>query len=200
MADLNEAYVALLQSAGPRQTVVAESARPQTNGHRGLWILVSVAMLAPITGVVVANLASHTKVAEPPSLASPRTAALRGGTTTTPPPSTTVPSAASSPATDLPAGAPPTTSPPITSSPTPALSGHVWCRASAEPSTDGYQGDYEVSVDSDQPYTEVTASDSADSWSDETDASGAADILLSGTSPGEQITVTIGTASCSTTA
>jgi cardiolipin synthase A/B len=74
------------------------------------------------------------------------------------------------------------------------------CQASAAPADDGYTGDYDVDVTSNQPYTEATASDSSDKWSDETNGSGDVVIKLYYTSPGESITVTVGGATCSTTA
>jgi hypothetical protein len=88
-------------------------------------------------------------------------------------------------------GAPPPTGP---------TSGAPWCRATATPSPDGYSGDYEVAVESNQPDRTATASDAGDRWSDSTNASGYADIRLWHTSPGEAITVSVGAASCSTTA
>lgn len=76
----------------------------------------------------------------------------------------------------------------------------AWCTASASPSNDGYSGDYEIHVHSNQPYAKATASDSSDSWSRETDGSGYADIRLYYTSAGESVTVRVGNATCSTTA
>jgi hypothetical protein len=76
----------------------------------------------------------------------------------------------------------------------------AWCQASASPSNDGYSGDYQVTVQSNQPDAKATASDSTDSWSDYTNGSGAVDIRLYYTSAGETITVTVGGATCSTTA
>jgi hypothetical protein len=84
-------------------------------------------------------------------------------------------------------------------SPAPPSSG-PWCTASASPSNDGYPGDYEVYVHSNQPDTRATASDANDTWSDDTDSSGYVAIWLYDTSPGEQITVTVGPATCTTTA
>lgn len=89
------------------------------------------------------------------------------------------------------ASAPPTTEPP---------SSGAWCTASASPSSDGYAGDYDVFVHSNEPDAKATASDANDSWSHETDASGYADIYLWHTSPGETITVRVGNASCTTSA
>lgn len=126
-------------------------------------------------------------------------------TTTVPPPTTTAPPTTEAPAIAAPTAPqpapepPPTTSPPTTSSPPPPSSG-AWCTASAAPSNDGYPGDYEVYVHSNQPDTEATASDAGDTWSHETDSTGYADIRLYNTSPGEPIGVTVGAASCSTTA
>jgi phosphatidylserine/phosphatidylglycerophosphate/cardiolipin synthase-like enzyme len=98
----------------------------------------------------------------------------------------------------------PTTSTPTspyrtTSPPTTPASG-AWCQASATPANDGYSGDYDVDITSNLPYTEATASDSTDKWSDETNGSGDVVIRLYYTSPGKSITVTIGAATCSTTA
>ncbi|MHB1447002.1 MAG: hypothetical protein ACYCTI_01690 [Acidimicrobiales bacterium] len=76
----------------------------------------------------------------------------------------------------------------------------AWCQASAAPSNDGYTGDYQVSVDSNQPDTRATASDAGDTWSGYTNSSGYADIRLYHTSPGMKITVTVGAVSCSATA
>ncbi|GEM_PF-1091121 len=90
------------------------------------------------------------------------------------------------------------TSPPA-SSPPPPTSG-PWCTATASPANDGYQGDYDVHIESNQPNQLATASDASDTWSAYTDSSGSADIVLYYTSPGELITVTVGSASCSTTA
>jgi hypothetical protein len=76
----------------------------------------------------------------------------------------------------------------------------AWCQASASPANDGYAGDYEVYVHSNQPDTRATASDAGDTWSDNTDSSGYAVIRLYNASPGTTITVTVGAASCSATA
>jgi len=74
------------------------------------------------------------------------------------------------------------------------------CIASAAPADDGYPNDYYVYVHSNQPYAQARASDANDTWSDETNASGYARILLYHTHPGESITVRVGTARCSTAA
>ena len=87
-----------------------------------------------------------------------------------------------------------------TASPAAAPTSGAWCQASASPANDGYSGDYDVAITSNQPDTEATASDSTDTWSDETDGSGSRIIRLYHTSPGQSITVTVGAASCSTTA
>ena len=92
------------------------------------------------------------------------------------------------------------TSPNRTTSPATTPASGAWCQASASPANDGYSGDYNVDITSNQPYTEVTASDSTDKWSDETNGSGDVVIRLYYTSPGESITVTVGAAACSTTA
>ncbi|HEX3334201.1 MAG TPA: hypothetical protein VHS57_07655, partial [Acidimicrobiales bacterium] len=74
------------------------------------------------------------------------------------------------------------------------------CSATATPANDGYSGDYAVSVTSNQPNRRATARDAADSWSRDADASGSVRIVLYHSSPGEQIEVTVGAASCSTVA
>jgi hypothetical protein len=115
------------------------------------------------------------------------------------PPSTTAPppaAEASPPATTPPLTSPPETTTPPTSPPSSVAS----CQAAASPSNDGYPGDYEVYIHSNQPNQEATASDAGDTWSHETDSSGYADIRLYRTSPGEAISVTVGAASCPTTA
>ncbi len=89
---------------------------------------------------------------------------------------------------------------PAASPPPPAPSTGAWCQVSASPSNDRYRGDYHVSVRSNQPDQKATASDAGDTWSDGTDTTGYAGIRLYNTSPGMTITVTVGAASCSTTA
>lgn len=95
-------------------------------------------------------------------------------------------------------------SPPPTPATQPAQSNlggtAAWCQATDAPSNDGYPGDYEVYVHSNQPDTKATASDPGDTWSTYTNSSGYADIRLYHTSPGMAIAVTVGGASCSTTA
>lgn len=99
------------------------------------------------------------------------------------------------------AGPAPAAGPPAASSPpAPPASQKAWCTAMASPANDGYAGDYDVHVSSDEPDTEATASDAGDTWQEKTDSSGAATITLWHTSAGEAITVTVGGASCSTTA
>jgi cardiolipin synthase A/B len=91
------------------------------------------------------------------------------------------------------AGATPLSSPPPSTA-------RAWCKASASPANDGYAGDYDVYVHSNQPDKKATASDSGDTYSRDTDDSGYAVIDLWHTSPGETITVTVGGATCSTSA
>ena len=99
---------------------------------------------------------------------------------------------------------PASSAPPPESDTAPAQSGGgsaaPWCQASAAPSNDGYADDYQVYVHSNQAGAKVTASDAGDSWSGYADSGGYADIRLYRTSHGMTITVTIGTASCSTVA
>jgi hypothetical protein len=97
--------------------------------------------------------------------------------------------------------APPATVPPPPPPPPPPTTPPVGasCTASASPANDGYPDDY-VYVTSNQPDQEATASDGGHSWSDETGSSGSVRILLFDTPAGSTITVTVGAASCSTTA
>jgi hypothetical protein len=74
------------------------------------------------------------------------------------------------------------------------------CQASAVPANDGYAGDYNVNVTSNQPNRTATASDATDKYSYPTNGSGSATVFLWDTSPGELISVTVGAASCSTRA
>jgi PKD repeat protein len=74
------------------------------------------------------------------------------------------------------------------------------CTATAAPANDGYAGDYFVTIHSNQPNTTATASDATDSWSTKTNSTGYVKILLYYTSAGEKITVTVGLATCTTTA
>lgn len=98
---------------------------------------------------------------------------------------------------DSPSNPPQTSSPPP--APTTTIAG-AYCRASASPSNDGYRGDYDVFIHSNQPDRKATASDRGNKWSDDTNSSGYVDIRLYNTSPGMTIAVTVGAASCSTTA
>lgn len=82
----------------------------------------------------------------------------------------------------------------------PTRTSAAWCTASAAPSNDGYAGDYTVDIRSNQPDAVATASDAADKYSHETDASGSTSITLWHQSSGELINVTVGSARCSTTA
>jgi hypothetical protein len=98
----------------------------------------------------------------------------------------------------LPASPPAGGSAPPGSSAAPSSS--ATCTANATPANNGYSGEYYVSVTSNQPNQRATARDAGDSWSDDTDAAGSVRILLYHQSPGEQIDVTVGTASCSAVA
>jgi phosphatidylserine/phosphatidylglycerophosphate/cardiolipin synthase-like enzyme len=92
----------------------------------------------------------------------------------------------------------PTPTPTTATSTTPASGAR--CQASASAADDGYSGDYDVDVRSNQPYTEANASDASNTWSDETNGSGDVVITLYYTSPGESISVTVGAATCTTAA
>jgi cardiolipin synthase len=104
-------------------------------------------------------------------------------TTTTPPPATTTTTTARPPTTT-------TTAPPP----------RAWCTASASPANDGYAGDYNVYVQSNQPYTNARAHDATDTYGYETNGTGYAVIYLWTQYSSEPITVTVGPAHCSTSA
>jgi hypothetical protein len=75
--------------------------------------------------------------------------------------------------------------------------GGAWCTATATV----YNAQYDennVYVNSNQPYTDATASADGYSWSYETNDSGYALIYLNGPPPGAKITVTVGGATCYT--
>lgn len=78
--------------------------------------------------------------------------------------------------------------------------GKAWCRATAASANDGYAGDFDVFVHSNQPDRKATASDAGDSWSHDTNGSGYAEIRLWHTHAGERIRVVVGAATCSTLA
>jgi PKD repeat protein len=78
--------------------------------------------------------------------------------------------------------------------------GGKWCKASATPANDGYPGDYNVAITSNVPNTKATATDSGDSYSGTTNSSGSVTILLYYTKSGMTVTVTVGTATCTTKA
>ena len=98
------------------------------------------------------------------------------------------------------AGATPFQAPTAHPASPPATGGGPSCRATAAPANDGYPEDYDVFVTSNQPDQKATASDASNSWSEYTNGSGSATILLYHTSPGEEITVAVGGAQCSTSA
>jgi hypothetical protein len=87
--------------------------------------------------------------------------------------------------------------PSTASSPQPPSSA-AWCSATA--SYNSSYNDYDVYVHSNQPDKSVTTSGGGYSHSYYTDSSGYADVYLRGPQSGQQITVTVGTATCSTTA
>jgi hypothetical protein len=75
--------------------------------------------------------------------------------------------------------------------------GGAWCTATATV----YNAQYDennVYVNSNQPYTDATASADGYSWSYETNGNGYALIYLNGPPPGAEITVTVGGATCYT--
>ncbi len=83
---------------------------------------------------------------------------------------------------------------------TPSGTTSPYCTATAKPANDGYSGDYDVYIKSNQPDTKATAKDSTDSYSKTTNSSGSVTILLYYQTAGEKITVTVGPATCTTKA
>ena len=63
----------------------------------------------------------------------------------------------------------------------------AWCTATASPANDGYSGDYDVNITSNQPDQDATATDANDTWSDDTSSIGSVTIILWYTSPGERV-------------
>ena len=136
------------------------------------------------------NGSATTSKTRPPIAASPTTSVPRSATTLPPPPTTTT------------SPAPPTTTteppPPPTTTTSPPPPPGAWCTATAAPANDGYPGDYDVFVHSNQPFTNATVSDATDTYGYETNATGYADIYLWTQYPGEPVSVTVGSAHCST--
>lgn len=83
---------------------------------------------------------------------------------------------------------------------TPSGGGGASCSANAEPANDGYPGDFNVAIKSNQPNASATASDAGDSYSGTTNSSGSVTILLYNTTAGETINITVGSATCTTKA
>jgi len=73
----------------------------------------------------------------------------------------------------------------------------AWCSATASV-YNAYDDENNVYVHSNQPYLDATASAAGHSWSYETNGSGYAEIYLNGPPPGAQITVTVDSATCTT--
>jgi hypothetical protein len=85
-----------------------------------------------------------------------------------------------------------------TPGPRPTPGSPAWCTATASYSSQ--YGDWDVYVHSNQPDTTVTASGGGYSHRWHTNGSGYADVYLRGPSSGQTITVTVGPATCATTA
>jgi hypothetical protein len=95
-------------------------------------------------------------------------------------------------------GAMPSQAPSSAPAPAQSAGSGAWCSVSATHSSS--YGDYDIYVHSNQPGQTVTARGGGYSKSWHTDSSGNADVYLRGPSVGTQINVTVGAASCSTTA
>jgi cardiolipin synthase A/B len=88
-------------------------------------------------------------------------------------------------------------SPPAASNPSAAAGSGAWCTASATVYNASYN-ENNVYVHSNQPNQSATATADGHSHSYQTDGSGYALIYLNGPPPGAQITVTVGSATCTT--
>jgi hypothetical protein len=86
---------------------------------------------------------------------------------------------------------------PMAGTPAPA---RAWCTAKAGSANDGYSGDRDVYVLSNQVGRDATASDAGDTWSHYTSSSGSTTIRLWNQYSGELIKVTVGGATCWTRA
>ena len=74
----------------------------------------------------------------------------------------------------------------------------AWCTATVSV-YNAFSDENNVYVNSNQPYTDATASADGYSWSYETNGSGYAVIYLNGPPQGADITVTVGAAICTAT-
>lgn len=129
---------------------------------------------------------------------TPTTTTSSSTTTTTPPPAT-IPPATAAPAVTTPSpNTGVSTTVPLSSAPATTLAG-AWCKASSVPANDGYSGDFDIHVSSDEPYTAATAHSATDTYSYETNAQGAAVVYLWHQDAGEAVTVTVGSATCHAT-
>lgn len=116
-----------------------------------------------------------------------------------PTPSPTVsPSPTLSPAPSPSVSSSPPPPPPTSPTPVQTTASGAWCSATASVY---YAPDDEnnVYVNSNQPYTDATASADGYSWSYETNGSGYAVVYLNGPPAGADITVTVGAATCTAT-
>ena len=155
-------------------------------------LIIAALLLAACTSQ--SNQTTPASSTSPTSTASPTPTATAAVTAV--PAAPAVPASTPSP-TPVPTTAPPTTAPPPPS-PAPPPQPAAWCTASA--SYNAQYNDYDIYVHSNQPYRTATATASnGKSFSYETDASGYADIYLFADA-GNTVTVTVGAASCSTTA
>ncbi len=128
----------------------------------------------------------------------------RGVALPVPPPSSPSPTPSPSPSpSPTPSPSPsfsssPPPPPPTSPAPVQTTASGAWCTATASVY---YAPDDEnnVYVNSNQPYTDATASADGYSWSYETNSSGYAVIYLNGPPAGADITVTVGAATCTAT-
>lgn len=132
-------------------------------------------------------------------LASTTTSSSSSSTTTTATrPPTVAPPVTEAPATTAPPSTAPATTEPPTTAPTTTVAA-AWCKAYSVSANDGFPGDFDIHVASDEPYTSATARSATDTYGYETNASGSAVIYLWYQQPGEAVTVTVGPATCHTT-
>lgn len=180
---------------------MAQEPAKSGQSRKRLWVLGAcgaILLLLVLAGV----LGSHS----PRPQGKSESVAKHSSTTTAPPPTTTTVPApttttAPPPTTTATTSPPPTTTVPVpTTTTAPAVATGAHCTARATPANDGYAGDYNVYVQSNQPNTNARAHDATDQYGYETNQTGYAVIYLWTQHPGEQITVTVGSAHCSATA
>lgn len=84
--------------------------------------------------------------------------------------------------------------------PTTIVTAGAWCQVSARPVFSHRPGDYDVSITSNRPDAKATAHDAGGTRSDVTDNTGSVLIRILHTHAGDEVSVVVGGAACTTTA